>query len=272
VRGERLQKLLARSGVASRRKVEELIAGGRVTVNGKVAAVGDRADPERDAVKVDGKRIQFSPPHLYLLLNKPDGFISTRSDPEGRPTVFDLVPPQRRKALVAVGRLDYHSEGLLLLTDDGELAQRVSHPRYGCRKTYAVKVKGVPGEEDLARFRRGVVLDGRRTAPAEIRPRKLPTRAQQEQGVGNSWWTVELGEGRTRQIREMFFRLGHPVQKLRRLAIGPVADADLPSGAFRKLTAAEVAALKGEGRGGWPPGRRPGKGRDRRRRRGTRPN
>jgi 23S rRNA pseudouridine2605 synthase len=239
---DRLQKILARAGVASRRKVEELIVEGRVTVNGKVAVLGDKADPASDSIKVDGKRIVPQTHHHYLVLNKPKGFMSTVSDPEGRPTVIDLIPPQFRKALVPVGRLDFQTEGLLLLTDDGEFAQRVSHPRYGCRKTYAVKVKGEPLEAELDKLRQGVVIDGVRTSPCRIKSRRGPAGGRETEG--NTWWTVELFEGRTRQIREMFFRIEHPVQKLRRVAIGNLEDETLPLGACRELTPREVEMLR----------------------------
>jgi 23S rRNA pseudouridine2605 synthase len=239
---DRLQKILARAGVAARRKAEELIREGRVTVNGAVAAIGDKADPERDAIKVDGKRVQPGHAHTYLLLNKPKGVLTAASDPEGRPTVMDLVPPVLRKALVPVGRLDFHTEGLLILTDDGDLAQRLAHPRYGCHKTYEVKVKGVPEESQIERLRRGVVLEGRRTSPCRIRAvRTTPTRG--EHG-GNTWFEIELAEGRSRQIREMFFRIGHPVQKLRRIAIGPLVDPAMPLGALRELTEKELRTLR----------------------------
>jgi 23S rRNA pseudouridine2605 synthase len=293
-RSERLQKILARAGVASRRKAEELIREGRVTVNGQVAAIGDKADPERDSVKLDQRRIQLPASHRYLLLNKPRGVMSTVSDPGGRQTVIDLVPPALRRALVPVGRLDFLTEGLLLLTDDGELAQRVAHPSFGCWKTYEVKVRGRPAAEELERLRAGIVLEGRRTAPCRIAAlrrqgrtapgpagrrsrgagtatgrqrgagtggprgaddagaagRRRPRRAAEAEADSSSWWSVELGEGRTRQIREMFQRIGHPVQKLRRVAIGPVSDPDLPLGALRELSEREVAALRRVG----PPG------------------
>lgn len=239
---ERVQKLLARAGVAARRKAEELIREGRVTVNGQVAELGAKADPERDAVKVDGKRIQFERSRKYVLLNKPRGVLTTLSDPEGRPTVIALLPPALRKALVPVGRLDYHTEGLLLLTDDGELAQRVSHPRYGCRKIYEAKVRGIPEERDLARLRQGIVLDGQRTSPCTIEPIRA-TRPRGGEG-GNAWLRIELGEGRSRQIREMFFRIGHPVQKLKRVAIGPLVDVELSAGQWRELSERELAALR----------------------------
>jgi 23S rRNA pseudouridine2605 synthase len=251
---ERLQKILARAGIASRRKAEELIREGLVTVNGRVAGLGDKADPERDAVKVNGKRVQPAHEHRYLLLNKPKGYVSTLSDPEGRPTVIDLVPPGMRKALVPVGRLDYNTEGLLLLTDDGEFAQRIAHPRYGSTKTYEVKVKGLPTEAQLDRLRAGIVLDdGKRTAPAKIAPRNpfkpAGARRRGEPESENSWWLVELTEGRTRQIREMFLRTGHPVQKLRRVAIGPLRDPHLPLGALRDLSEQEIQKLRKSARG-----------------------
>jgi len=242
VTAERLQKILARAGVAARRKAEELIREGRVTVNGEVAGLGDKADPASDAIKVDGKRVQVGGGRHYLLLNKPKGVLTAASDPAGRPTVLDFVPPAFRRALVPVGRLDFQTEGLLVLTDDGELAQRLSHPRYGCRKTYEVKVKGVPEDRDLDRLRRGIVLDGKRTAPCRIEPLRV-TAVRGEEG-GNAWFRVELSEGRTRQIREMFFRIGNPVQKLKRTAIGPLTDRDLPVGALRELTDHELRLLR----------------------------
>jgi 23S rRNA pseudouridine2605 synthase len=239
---ERLQKILARAGVASRRKVEDLIREARVTINGRLAEIGDKADLARDAVKLDGKRILPKPgEHRYLLLNKPRGVMSTVADPEGRTTVLELVPPAMRKALVPVGRLDFLTEGLILLTDDGDFAQHVAHPRYGCVKTYEAKVKGHPEEGDVARLEAGIVLDGKRTSPCRITSRPASRRAAEG---ANSWWIVELTEGRTRQIREMFERIGHPVQKLRRVAIGPVHDPDLAIGSLRELTEREVEQLR----------------------------
>lgn len=244
---ERLQKILARAGIASRRKAEELIREGLVTVNGRVAELGEKGDPEKDAIKVSGKRVQPTHEHRYLLLNKPKGYMSTLADPEGRPTVIEFVPPGMRKALVPVGRLDFNTEGLLLLTDDGEFAQRIAHPRYGSTKTYEVKVKGMPTDAQLDRLRAGMFLEGRRTAPAKITSRSpfKPTGARRrgEPESENSWWIVELTEGRTRQIREMFMHVGHPVQKLRRVAIGPLRDPRLPVGALRELTDLEVQKL-----------------------------
>lgn len=239
---ERLQKVLARAGVASRRKVEEMIRQGLVTVNGNVATLGDRADLEKDAVKVDGKRIHpMTAPHLYLLLHKPTGVMSTVSDPEGRETLLDLVPPAMHKGLVPVGRLDFMTTGLILLTTDGDFAHRVAHPRYGCTKTYEVKVKGQPDAIALRRLREGIAIEGRKTAPAEVEYRPLPKAVASDE---NTWWTVSLTEGRTRQIREMFLRVGHPVLKLRRVAIGTVRDDHLPQGKLRELTDKEVESLR----------------------------
>ena len=241
---DRLQKILSRAGIASRRKAEELIEAGRVTVNGKVATLGDKADAENDHVKVDGKLVPPPVPDRYFVVNKPDGYVSTRRDPEGRPTVMDLIPPKFHKALVPVGRLDYHSEGLLLLTTDGDWAQKVAHPRYGCRKTYEVKVKGVPDAGSIRKLRGG----GMKIAGSTIRPAEVEMIRTTKRGdEGNSWWTIEIGEGKTRQVREMFFRIGHPVQKLRRVAIGPLTDAHLPRGAARELSPEEVEALRRAG-------------------------
>ena len=246
---ERLQKALARAGVASRRKVEDMIREGRVTVNGEVAKLGAKADLDRDAVKVDDKRIlPLRGPCVYLLLNKPGGYISTRDDPEGRKTVLDLIPVGLHKALVPVGRLDYETEGLLLLTSDGDFAQRVAHPRYGCAKTYEAKVKGSPQAKDLDKLRAGIVLDGHKTAPVEIVHFSGPDGHRETKT--NTWFRVVLGEGRSRQIREMFFRIGHPVQRLRRVGIGPLHDPNLPMGQWRHLGDEEVERLRGSTRGG----------------------
>ncbi len=242
-RRERLQKVLAHAGVASRRGVEEMIGEGRITVNGQLATLGQRVDLGADAVKVDGKRIvEPVGERRYLLVNKPAGYVSTLDDPEGRPTVMDLLPQRLRKGLAPVGRLDYETEGLLILTDDGELAQHIAHPRYGCIKTYEAKVKGRPEDVAIRRLRDGILLFGKRTAPADIAPRFGIKGARES--VSNSWWTVKLGEGKTRQIREMFFRIGHPVNRLRRIAIGPVNDPRLVRGAWRELTDLEVEALR----------------------------
>lgn len=238
----RLQKVLARAGVASRRGAEELIAAGRVSVNGKVATIGESADPATDAIRVDGRALPAPARSIYLLLNKPEGYITTKSDERGRRTVLELVPPKLRRGLHPVGRLDYRTEGLLLLTTDGEFSNRIAHPRYGCLKTYDVKVKGQPSAGALGRIRRGMVIDGQRLQGAKVRP--LTVRGHRE-GRDSSWWTVQLREGKTRQIREMFFRVGHPVQRLRRVAIGKLSDPRLPRGHYRELSEAEVEMLVG---------------------------
>ena len=186
-------------------------------------------------------RLQFEEAQHYLLLHKPEGHITSKSDPQGRPTVFDLVPARLRSKLIAVGRLDYDTEGLIILTDDGSLANRVAHPRFGCTKTYEVKVRGRPAEETLRRLRKGIVIAGRRTLPARIRP--LRRRLGGRDSESNSWWRVELKEGRTRQIREMFSRIGHPVLRLRRVAIDGIRDPRLPKGAFRELSTTELERL-----------------------------
>lgn len=237
----RIQKLIASSGLSSRRQAEDWIREGRVEVNGRVAVLGTRADPERDSVKVDGRRVR--PPsgaRTYLLLNKPKGYVTAVSDPSRRDTVLDLVPRALRRAIKPVGRLDVQTEGLLLLTDDGDLARLVTHPSVGCPKEYLVKVSGVPGDEKLARLRAGIHLDGVRTRPCEIRR----LRTTEARGEGNAWLSVVLKEGRSRQIRRMFESIGHPVSKLRRVAIGPVRDERLPLGAVRALSPREVELLR----------------------------
>lgn len=236
---ERLQKILASEGLCSRREAEEWIREGRVFVNGQPAVLGQKADPARDAIRVGHRLLRpAGRPRRYVLLNKPRGLLVTTSDPEGRPTVVDLLPPGLRKGIKPVGRLDFASEGLLLLTDDGDFAQAVSHPSTGCAKTYHVKVWGEPPEKSLERLRRGIVLEGRRTAPCEIE-RHHTTRHEE----GNTWLTMVLHEGRNRQIRKMFEAIGHPVSKLRRVAIGPLKDQGLPPGAYRLLSEEEVRKI-----------------------------
>jgi 23S rRNA pseudouridine2605 synthase len=241
---ERLQKVLSAAGVASRRAAEEMILEGRVTVNGRVVTeLGTKADPAIDHVKVDGKLVRLPLAHRYVLLNKPRGLVVTREDPGGRDTVFALLKNRVRERLVSVGRLDTDSEGLLLLTNDGALVQKLTHPSGGCRKEYEVKVSGIPTPAQLDRLRRGITLDdGVRTAPAVIETTET---TPQKDGVGgNTWLRVILGEGRSRQIRRMFQRIGHPVSKIRRVAIGPLRDRSLPAGAWRDLAPEEVEALR----------------------------
>jgi 23S rRNA pseudouridine2605 synthase len=242
----RVQKIIADAGLASRREAEVWIREGRVRVNGQVVGLGDRADPERDAVRVDGKRLRpRTGPKSYVLLNKPKGYVTTVDDPEGRNTVLDLLPPALRGGVKPVGRLDVQTEGLLLLTNDGDLAALVTNPSTGCPKEYSVKVSGVPTEPQLEKLRRGIPLDGRRTRPAEIVRSSTTARG----GEGNTWLRVVLKEGRTRQIRRMFEAIGHPVSKLKRVAIGPIRDDRLPTGAWRPLSRVEVEKLRSIDRG-----------------------
>lgn len=241
----RVQKIIADAGLASRREAEEWIREGRVRVNGQVVELGHRADPDRDAVRVDGKRVHpRTGAKSYVLLNKPKGYVTTVDDPEGRNTVLDLLPPAVRGRVKPAGRLDVQTEGLLLLTNDGELARLVTHPSTGCPKEYRVKVSGVPADAQLERLRRGIPLDGRPTRAAKIE--RISTTARG--GEGNSWLRVVLQEGRTRQIRRMFEMIGHPVSKLKRVAIGPIRDDRLPTGAWRPLSPAEVERLRASGR------------------------
>ncbi|HEV2721204.1 MAG TPA: pseudouridine synthase [Thermoanaerobaculia bacterium] len=237
---ERLQKIIAHAGYASRREAEAMIRSGRITVNGRtVTELGSKADADRDHIKIDGKRITRAEAHRYILIYKPKEVMTTVEDPQGRRTVIDLVRGVRER-IYPVGRLDYHSEGLVLLTNDGELAFKVSHPKHGSVKTYSVKVRGIPEERIVDKLRRGITIDGKRTLPCEITPIKTTGKKADE---GNSWWEVKLREGRTQQIRKMFQAVGHPVQKLRRVAIGPIADPKLLPGVWRELTKHEVKLL-----------------------------
>jgi len=227
----RLQKLLSQASITSRRKAEELIIAGRVRVNGEVVReLGSKADPDKDRIEVDGKRIEPKQPHIAVLLYKPDGYITSMKDPEGRPTVTQLVDsiPVR---LYPVGRLDYHTEGLLILTNYGELSQCIQHPSRALEKVYWAKVKTVPTINELARLRKGIVLDGRKTLPARVR--MLESRK-------NSWVEIGIREGRQNQIRKMFEAVGHRVMRLRRVAIGFLRDETLKPGKFRHLTPQEV--------------------------------
>jgi 23S rRNA pseudouridine2605 synthase len=231
---ERLQKLIAQAGIASRRAAEELIKNGDVTVNGEIVTeLGTKADPEKDHIKVRGKLINSAlsnRSNVYILLNKPKGYLSSAADPEGRKLVTDLVKGYGR--LHPVGRLDYNSEGLIILTNDGAFTNLISSSKK-IPKVYEVKVKGIPTDVAIRKLARGVRLeDGFKTAPAEIKPLK-PTDK-------NGWYEVTLYEGHNQQIRKMFDSIGHSVVKLRRLRIGHVADERLAAGASRKLTEAEV--------------------------------
>jgi 23S rRNA pseudouridine2605 synthase len=237
---ERLQKIIAHAGVASRREAEGMIREGRVTVNGRVVTeLGSKANVEHDHIKVDGKLITRKETHRYILVYKPKEVMTTVADPQGRRTVIDLVRGVRER-IYPVGRLDFHSEGLVLLTNDGDLAYQVSHPTHGSVKTYNVKVRGVPDERLVDKLRRGITLEGKRTLPCDIERIKTTGRGEDE---GNSWFEVKLREGRTQQIRKMFQAVGHPVSKLRRVAIGPISDPKLTPGVWRELTTQEVKML-----------------------------
>lgn len=252
----RLQKIISGAGVASRRAAETLISQGRVTVNGTtVTELGSKADPEVDDIRVDERRIKGAQRHRYFLLNKPRGYVTTRSDPQRRPTVLDLLRGVR-EYVYPVGRLDFDSEGLLILTNDGDLAATLMHPRHEVERVYEARVLGVPDAHDLERLSRGVVVDGHRTNPAHVE--RLPDRPG---AADTSLLRVTIHEGRTRQVRKMCDAIGHPVRTLRRVRIGPIADKHLRLGTFRELTQEEVRRLKHAGRPSAPrrdrPARRP---------------
>lgn len=228
--GERLQKVLAQRGLGSRRVSEELIAAGRVRVNGEVAILGRHVDPDTDEVDVDGVPVAVRPGLVYYLLNKPAGVVSTASDPQGRPTVTSLVPPEPR--VHPVGRLDADSEGLLLLTNDGDLTFRLSHPSFGVEKEYLVMVEGTPRPGALRRLREGVDLPDGRTSPARVA------------AVGPGALRITIHEGRNRQVRRMCDVIGHPVSRLVRTRIGPIRVASLAPGEWRELNPAEVRGIE----------------------------
>ena len=234
----RLQKILSRAGVASRRAAEALIAEGRVSVNGTtVREMGTKADPASDNIRVDGRRIKTAEPLRYILLNKPAGYVTTRSDPQRRPTVIDLLRGVREYVYPA-GRLDYDTEGLVLMTNDGDLAAKLTHPRHGVQRTYEARVAGVPDADAIGRLRKGIPLDGRRTRPAEV---TLLHRGRTDR---DSLLVITIREGRTRQVRRMCEAVGHPVRALARTCMGPLRDRRLKPGMWRELTLDEVSALK----------------------------
>jgi 23S rRNA pseudouridine2605 synthase len=228
--GERLQKVLARAGVASRRAVEELIAAGRVVVNGEVARLGQRVDAEHDRIEIDGALVGVRHGLVHYLVNKPAGVVTTAADPHGRPTAVGLVPAEPR--VFPVGRLDADTEGLLLLTNDGDLTHRLTHPSFGVEKEYLAEVAGRPSRAAVRTLREGVDLDDGRTAPAKVAL------------VEPSVLRITIHEGRNRQVRRMCEAVGHPVQRLVRTRIGPLTDRRLPPGSWRELTTAEVRALE----------------------------
>jgi 23S rRNA pseudouridine2605 synthase len=234
---KRLQKILAEIGIASRRKAEELIIAGRVTVNGKTAILGMKADPNRDHIKFDGKLILRPEPKVYLMLNKPRGVVTSLSDPEDRPTVKDFLKGVKYRVF-PVGRLDYDSEGLLLLTNDGDFAQAILHPSKKIPKSYLVKIKGAPEEEQIKKLRSGVRLEDGMTAPAKLQ--------KVRSGENNTWLEVTIHEGRKRQIRRMLEQAGHPVLKLKRIRIDGIELGNLKSGEYRYLKPEEIAKIKKE--------------------------
>ena len=238
--GIRLQKVLSQAGVASRRAAEKLIADGRVTVNGKtILTMGVKVDPGKDEVRVDGRRIKGVSQPRYLLLYKPAGYVTTRSDPQRRRTVLDLLTGVR-DYVYPVGRLDYDTEGLLLLTNDGELAARLTHPRHGVARTYEARVAGMPDREAIERLRKGIPLDGHRTLPADVV--LLNEGRRDRDGV----LRLTIREGRNRQVRRMCEAVGHPVQHLKRTRFGTLADRRLKPGEWRELAPREVEALQVE--------------------------
>jgi 23S rRNA pseudouridine2605 synthase len=228
--GVRLQKVLAGAGLGSRRAAEELIAAGRVRVNGRVAVLGARVEPDRDLVDVDGVPVPVHPGHVYYLLNKPAGVVTTAADTHGRPTVVDLVPAQPR--VFPIGRLDQATEGLLLLTNDGGLTHRLTHPSFGVEKEYLAEVEGRPSRGALRRLRDGVELDDGPTAPARASL------------VAPNLVRITIHEGRNRQVRRMCEAVGHPVVRLVRTRVGPISDRRLGPGEWRALDTDEVQALE----------------------------
>jgi 23S rRNA pseudouridine2605 synthase len=234
---QRLQKIIAEMGIASRRKAEELIMEGRVTVNGKPAVIGMKADPMRDHIKVDGKLLVTPEKKVYYIFNKPRGVVTSIGDPQGRPTVNDFLRNIRQRVF-PVGRLDYDSEGMLFLTNDGEFTHAVLHPSRKIPKTYLVKVKGVLEEEDIEKLRNGIKIDGRMTAPAKVkRLRKTEN---------NSWIEMTIYEGKKRQIRRMLERVGHPVIRLIRVRIDGIEMGELSPGAYRRMTLEEMNRISKE--------------------------
>ncbi len=256
--GERLQKILARAGIASRRAAEAIILEGRVQVNGQtVTELGTRADLSKDHVRVDGKLLRGPEPTKYFMVNKPRGYVTTLDDPEHRPTVMQLLGEDRQKKqigehsrfprLYPVGRLDYLSEGLLLMTNDGDLANKLSKAATGVLKTYLVKVSGAPSDAAIDQLRRGIMIDRGRLADTRSTGRRdrvltQPAKVEQVRGGDNPWFEITLTEGRNRQLRKMFEEIGHHVEKIRRIGYGALT-LDVPPGSFRELLPGEVQAL-----------------------------
>jgi 23S rRNA pseudouridine2605 synthase len=240
---ERLQKIMAAAGIASRRRSEELITGGLVSVNGKtVTQLGSKADPEADHIRVNGKLLQGAERHVYILMNKPKGYVTTLCDPEGRPTVMDLLHGVKAR-VYPVGRLDYASEGLLLLTNDGAFANHLMKAASHVPKTYMVKVSGVPTADGLLRLREGIYI----ASDKERRVKTSPAKINVIRESANPWYEVTLVEGKNRQIRRMFEAIGHHVEKIKRVRYGPL-ELDVHPGKFRKLAPQEVTKLKSAAR------------------------
>lgn len=232
----RLQKVIADSGLASRRKAEEFIVQGRVTVNGQVVCeLGTKVNPAKDHVKVDGRHLKPVPPQTFVMLNKPKNIVSTMSDPSGRSTIADLLPGVHVRVF-PVGRLDFDSEGLMLLTNDGDLAQLLLHPRHHVPKTYLIKVKGMLAPEHIDALEKGVMLDDGRTGPAVVKKVGKATE--------NSWLEITIFEGRKHQVKRMLDAVNHPVLKLKRVKFGPLVLGDLPTGHYRYLTDREANAVR----------------------------
>jgi len=238
---ERLQKIISAAGAASRRKAEELIVEGCVTVNGRIVReLGTKADPEKDAIKVSGKLIHLPQSKTYIVLNKPRGFITSMKDPEGRPVVTELLKGVKAR-VVPVGRLDYDTEGLLIMTNDGDLAHSLMHPSHVISKIYLAKVKGIIEDKAIERLEKGVKLREGVTAPARVKKLK--------KSVANSWVEITVHEGRYRQVRRMLEEVGYPVIKLIRVTYGSLALGNVPLGKYRHLTSDEVKLLKDESAG-----------------------
>jgi len=239
---ERLQKILSAAGIASRRSAEGYITEGRVTVNGKaVTELGTKADPQSDDIRVDGRRIKPAARRIYILMYKPRGYITSRSDPQKRPTVIDLLAKGGvRDYVYPVGRLDYDSEGLLLLTSDGDLAARLTHPSHEVEREYQARVRGVPDRHAIDRLAKGIAIEGRQTAPAEVKLLKVMDGGDGSDAI----LSLVVHEGRNRQVRRMCESVGHPVVRLRRVRIGPITDERIRPGEFRELDAGEIAALR----------------------------
>jgi pseudouridine synthase len=235
---ERIQKIIARSGLCSRRDADRLIAEGRVTVDGRVAKPGEKANPELARIKVDDRVLKSPEALRYLLLYKPREVMTTCDDPAERKTVLDIVRPTVRERVYPVGRLDYHSEGLLILTNDGDLAARIAHPRYGVVREYHVKIRGDLTSSEYRKLMSGSSVEGRHVKPLRAQ------RHSRVRGGRSTWWRVEVMEGRTHEVRELFFRAGHPVQRLRRTAIGPLRDDTLKPGEYRTISSDECDAMR----------------------------